>query len=63
VTATGSRAIRITHSRIIAYRVRLGHTVASADSLTRGTSHMKWETPAAIELRLGMEINSYVSVR
>ncbi|MGO8827970.1 MAG: pyrroloquinoline quinone precursor peptide PqqA [Steroidobacteraceae bacterium] len=24
---------------------------------------MKWETPAAIELRLGMEINSYVSVR
>ncbi|MGO9716194.1 MAG: pyrroloquinoline quinone precursor peptide PqqA [Steroidobacteraceae bacterium] len=24
---------------------------------------MKWETPAAIELRFGMEINSYVSVR
>jgi coenzyme PQQ precursor peptide PqqA len=24
---------------------------------------MKWEVPTAIELRLGMEINSYVSVR
>jgi coenzyme PQQ precursor peptide PqqA len=24
---------------------------------------MIWETPSAIELRLGMEINSYVSVR
>jgi len=24
---------------------------------------MKWEKPVAIELRLGMEINSYVSTR
>jgi coenzyme PQQ precursor peptide PqqA len=28
-----------------------------------GDQRMKWETPVAIELRFGMEINSYVSVR
>jgi coenzyme PQQ precursor peptide PqqA len=26
-------------------------------------ANMKWEVPTAVELRLGMEINSYVSVR
>lgn len=52
------------HSRRrIAYVMRVSHTIQRVDSPILGLSNMKWETPVAIELRLGMEINSYVSVR
>jgi coenzyme PQQ precursor peptide PqqA len=34
-----------------------------AMSLTKEESHMKWETPVAIDLRFGMEITMYVANR
>jgi coenzyme PQQ precursor peptide PqqA len=37
--------------------------ITDAMSLTKEESHMKWETPVAIDLRFGMEITMYVANR
>jgi coenzyme PQQ precursor peptide PqqA len=33
------------------------------ETLMKEESHMKWETPAAIDFRFGMEITMYVANR
>ena len=40
-----------------------GNALCIAGSLTKEDPHMKWETPAAIDFRFGMEITMYVSNR
>ena len=46
-----------------AVNIGRGGAFEPADSSTKGPCIMKWETPAAVDFRFGMEITMYVANR
>ena len=50
-------------ARVRAVNIGRGGAFEPADSSTKGPCIMKWETPAAVDFRFGMEITMYVANR